>query len=164
MKRFVLTAALSLAVSGPIALAQQPAAPPSPDVQDSPRGGPEGPSGHRHAPDPHREALMLSKRLNLTTDQTTRLEPILADRQAKIDALRSSSSPDEKSRHQQMRSIQEDTRTRLASVLTPAQLGELREMRGRMMGGHGHGGPGAPDSPGGPGSNGEAPPPQPPTE
>lgn len=153
MKRFVLTAALSLAVSGPIALAQQPAAPPSSDVQDSPRGGP---GGHRHAPDPHRQALMLGKRLNLTTDQTTRLEPILADRQSKIEALRSSSSTDEKSRHQQMRSIQEDTQTKLANVLTPEQLGELKEMRGGMMGRHGRGGPAGPE---GPGSNGEVPPP-----
>ena len=99
---------------------------------------------------------MLSRRLNLTTDQTTRLEPILADRQSKVDALRSSNTLDEKSRHQQMRSIQEDTQTKLAAVLTPAQLGELKEMRGRMRGAHGHAGPG------GPGSNGEAPPP--PTE
>ena len=154
MKRFILSSALVLSLSSPFALhsvAQAPATPPAPpsDTQGPPPGGH---GGHRHPPDPHREATMLSKRLNLTPDQTTRLEPILVDRQSRIDSVRSNTSLDEKSRHQQMRSIQEDTQTKLASVLTPDQLKELKEMRGKMMGRHGRGGPE------GPGGNGEAPP------
>ena len=86
---------------------------------------------------------MLSKRLNLTTDQTSRLEPILADRQTRMDALRSNTSLDQTARRQQMRSIQEDTQTKLASVLTPDQLQQMKEMRGKM-GRHSHGGPDGP--------------------
>lgn len=153
MKRTLLTAALSLALCGPLALCQQPAAPPaSPsDAQGPPPGG-----RMHHPRDPHHEAMMLGKRLNLTSDQTTRLEPILADRQSRVEALRSNASLDPKTRHEQMRSIQEDTQTKLAGVLTPDQLQQMKEMRGRM----GHRGHGGPDGPGG---NGATPPPPPPT-
>ena len=152
MKRLILTAALSLSLAGPVALsalAQQTAPPPPPSSDTQ---GP--PAGRMHrSRDPHREAEMLSKHLNLTPDQTSRLEPILADRQTRIEALRSNSSLDGKARHEQMRSIQEDTQTKMAGVLTPDQLQQLKQMRGRM-GRHGRGGP---NGPGGP----DAPPPPP---
>lgn len=152
MKRLIFTAALSLSLAGPVAfsaIAQQTAPPPPADTQ-----GP--PAGRMHRPrDPHRQAEMLSKHLNLTPDQTSRLEPILADRQSRMDALRSNTSLDQKARHEQMRSIQEDTQTKMAGVLTPDQLQQLKQMRGGM-GRHGRGGPN------GPGGQ-DAPPPPPPT-
>lgn len=159
MKISFLRSALALGLALPLAqsaVAQEPSTPPAPpsDTQGPPSGGP---GGHRHAPDPHREAAMLGRRLNLTPDQTTRLEPILADRQSRVEALRSNSSLDEKARHQQMHSIQEDTQTKLAGVLTPDQLNQMKQMRDRR-GRHDRGGP---DGAYGPGGNGETPPPPP---
>jgi Spy/CpxP family protein refolding chaperone len=73
MNRNLLAATLVLAVSGGVALAQQQTAP-------SPSGQP-GPNGFHHRKhSPEREAKPLSKMLNLTPDQTAKLEPILANR------------------------------------------------------------------------------------
>lgn len=148
MKRTLLTAALVLSMAGPLAhfsFAQQESAPPPPDAQR------DGPGGHRHPPNPHREAEMLSRRLNLTPDQTAKIEPILADRESRIEALRSKTSLDEKGRHEQMRSIRQDSESKMAGVLTPDQLTLLKNMRERR----------GPGGPGGPGNHGEAPPPPP---
>jgi Spy/CpxP family protein refolding chaperone len=129
MKRTILTAALSLALAGTAAFAQQPA--PTPDAQQPP------PKPH-HAPNPQHEAKHLSKVLNLTPDQTAKLEPILADRDQKMEALRSNTTLAPKEMHQQMRAIQQDTQQQLSGVLTPDQLQQMKAMRHE----HGpHGGP-----------------------
>jgi len=132
MKRILLPAALVLAISGGLAFAQEPAPPaqqaPAPIVR---------PREH-HAPDPHRAAMRLSKQLNLTPDQTAKVEPILASRNEKIAALRSSDTQaDPKTLRKQFHAIQRDTQQQLAGVLTPDQVEQLKSMR------HGHHKPGA---------------------
>jgi Spy/CpxP family protein refolding chaperone len=129
MKRTILAAALSLALAGNAAFAQQPA--PTPDAQQP------QPKPH-HAPNPQHEAKHLSKVLNLTPDQTAKLEPILADRDQKMEALRSNTTLAPKDMHQQMRAIQQDTQQQLSGVLTPDQIQQMKAMRHE----HGpHGGP-----------------------
>ncbi len=126
MKYFFLSASLTLALAGTLALAQS--TPTTPDTTTQ-----KGYHRHHHAPDPHRAALRLGQRLGLSADQTAKLEPIFADSQQKIAALRSDTnlSPDQK--RQQFHAIHEATKTQLASVLTPDQMQQLRNMR------HGHG-------------------------
>jgi protein CpxP len=136
MKRILLPAALVFALCGSFAVAQQP----QPDQSQAPapieRHHPGG-----HAPDPQKAAAMLGKRLNLTPDQTARLEPILADRDQKMAALRSSQGSAPQDFRQQFRAIQQDTQKQLATVLTPDQLQQMKAMR---RGPHGH--RGQPDS------------------
>jgi protein CpxP len=137
MKQTLLSAALLLSFSSGLALAQEPATTPAPTAQY-----------HRHhAPDPQRQAAFLSKKLNLSSDQTAKLEPILADRNQKIAALKSNTSLTPEDRKQQMRTIHQDTKQLLSSVLTPDQLQQLKSMR------HGHG----PHNHGGTQSNSQAP-------
>ena len=136
MKRTILSTALAIALSG-AAFAQQtpPAAP-----QDTP-GAPMH-HGHHH-PNPQKQAEMLSKRLNLSADQTAKLEPILADRDQKFQALMQNSSLTPDQRHEQMKAIHQSTEQQLASVLTPDQLQQLKTMRHgrRGFGPHGPKGP-----------------------
>ena len=77
MNRFLLSSSLALALSGTLVLAQEPAAPaPAPAAK------------RHHQHDPQRETARLSKRLNLSPDQSAKIEPILADRDQKIATLK----------------------------------------------------------------------------
>jgi Spy/CpxP family protein refolding chaperone len=130
MKRTASLATFALLLSGGIALAQQPAA--APDTTTPP------PHEH-HAPNPQHEAQHLAKMLNLTPDQTAKLEPILADRDQKLAAIHSNGQLTQQDARQQMRAIHESTEQQLQTVLTPEQLQQMKSMH-RV--GHGpHGGP-----------------------
>jgi protein CpxP len=126
MKHLFLSASLTLALAGTLALAQSTPTNPETTPQN-------GYHRHHHAPDPHREALRVGQRLGLSADQTAKIEPIFADGQQKIAALRSDTSLSRDQKRQQFRAIHEATKTQLASVLTPDQLQQLGNMR------HGHG-------------------------
>ena len=116
MNRLLLSTSLALALSGSLAFAQQQDAVPTPAAK------------HHHAHNPQRETAKLGKKLNLSSDQTAKLEPILADRQQKIAALRADTSLSPDQRRQQIRSIHQNTRPQLAGVLTPDQMQQLRSM------------------------------------
>ena len=85
-----------------------------------------------HPADPHRQALRLGKELNLSPDQTARLEPIFAERDQKVQALRSDTTLTRETMRQQMQAIQQNTRQELSGVLTPEQLSQLESMRGKF--------------------------------
>jgi periplasmic protein CpxP/Spy len=114
MNRLLLSTSLALALSGSLAFAQQQDAAPTPTAK------------HHHAHNPQREAAKLSKKLNLSSDQTAKLEPILADRDNKIAALKNDTTISPVVMKQQMRAIHQQTRQQLATVLTPDQLQQLK--------------------------------------
>ncbi len=89
MKRILLSASLALALSGSLVFAQSTTTTPTP----------EGKHFRHNRPNAQQEAAWLSTKLNLSSDQTAKLEPILADRDQKMTALWSNTSlsPDEKS-------------------------------------------------------------------
>ena len=120
MNRTYLPAALALIVlSGSLAFAQAPQQAPT-DQQ---------PAMRHHHPNPHREAAMLTKKLNLTPDQTAKLEPILADRDQKIAALKQNTTLSQADFKAQMRTIHKDTKQQLEGVLTPDQQAQMKAMR-----------------------------------
>ena len=73
--------------------------------------------------------MRIAKELNLTPDQTSQLEPILADRDQKIAALRADTSLAPRDAHKQMHAIQQSTRSQLSSILTADQLTQLEAMQ-----------------------------------
>ncbi len=83
---------------------------------------------HHRMHDPHKAAMHLSKKLGLSSDQTAKVEPILADRQQKVQALRADTSLTEQQRHEQMRTIQQNTQQQMSSILTPEQMERLKSM------------------------------------
>jgi periplasmic protein CpxP/Spy len=124
MKRIILSTSLALALSTGLVLAQQQDAAPTPMAKT-----------RHHAHNPQREAARLSKRLNLSPDQTTKVEPILADRDQKIAALTNDTSISPMIMHKQMHAIHQQTRQQLATILTPDQLQQMKSFR------HGHNAP-----------------------
>jgi periplasmic protein CpxP/Spy len=122
MNRILLCTSLALALSGTLIFAQQ--------QQDA--GPAPAPTAHRHAHNPTREAAKLSKKLNLSSDQTAKLEPILAGRDQKIAALISDTTISPMIMKKQMHAIHQQTREQLAAVLTPDQLQQLKSRH------HGH--------------------------
>lgn len=125
MKRILLSASLVLALSCSLAFAQSAATP-----------TPTGKHFHHHSHDPQQQAAFLSKKLNLSADQTAKLEPILADRSQKIAALKSNTALSPEDRKQQKLAIHEATNQQLATVLTPDQLQQMNSMHR-----HHHGAP-----------------------
>ncbi len=124
MKHAILATSLALSLSFGAAFAQQTE--PAPDAGQAPAAGGEY---HHHAPNPHQQAMHLSKQLNLTPDQTAKIEPILASRDQQLQALRQNSQLSEADRHQQMRSINEQTEQGMSGILSPDQMTQLKAMR-----------------------------------
>jgi Spy/CpxP family protein refolding chaperone len=130
MNRTLLAATLVLALSGGVAIAQQPA--PAPDGQQ-----PSPHQFHHRQPSPQREAEHLSKRLNLSPDQTAKLEPIFANRDQQMETIRSNGQLTQQDAHMQMRALMKTTNDQLSSVLTPDQMQQMRQMRRGPHGMHG---------------------------
>jgi protein CpxP len=109
MKRILLPAALVLALSGGLVFAQQAA--------------------HKQKQhDPHKVALKMAKELNLTPDQTTKIEPVIAAREQKVSALKADSSLTPDARKQQVHAIHQDTESQLNGILTPDQMTKLKAL------------------------------------
>lgn len=133
MKRLLLSTALTLALTGTAAFAQQ-AQPQLPENSSPNATAPYHHRGH-HAPNPQKQAEMISKKLNLSADQTAKLTPILADRQQKTQALFQDQSLTQDQRRAQMKAIRENTQQQLATVLSPDQMQQLKTMRHGRRGG-----------------------------
>jgi Spy/CpxP family protein refolding chaperone len=129
MKRILLPAALLLA--GAAAFAQQQTVPPPPDANTAPATAQHA----RHPHDPHKTAMKLSKELNLTPDQASKLEPVLTAQSQKLSDLQSNTALSAQEQHKQMHAIHKDTQAQLAGILTPDQLQQMKAMEKAH---HGH--------------------------
>jgi periplasmic protein CpxP/Spy len=117
MNRIFLSTSLALALSSSLVIAQQPETPAP------------APAAKHHTHNPQREATRISKRLNLSSDQTAKIEPILADRDSKIAALTNDSTISPVVMKQQMKAIHQQTRQQLSAILTPEQLQQIKSHR-----------------------------------
>ena len=145
MKRFLLSTALTLALTGTAAFAQQ-AQPTLPENSSPNANAPYHHRGH-HAPNPQKQAEMISKKLNLSADQTAKLTPIFADRDQKFQSLMQNQSLTPDQRHAQMKAIRDNTQQQLATVLSPDQMQQLKSMRHGHKGGWGQHGPNSNNQP-----------------
>lgn len=117
MKTILLSAALLLAPAAAV-LAQAPSAPAAQTMAAQP--------GHHRSP--HKVALRMEKRLGLSADQEAKLEPIVAERQQKVAAIRSNTQLTDAERHQQLKAVHRDSLQQMSSVLTPDQMQQMRAM------------------------------------
>jgi protein CpxP len=131
--------ATGLALGSAAAFAQD--APP-PDASGQQGGGRMG----RMSPDD--QLARLTKRYNLSADQQTQIKPILANQQQQMMALRGDSSMSRDDRMAKMKSIREDSSTKIQAVLNDTQKKQFaddeQKMQERMQqrgGGSGGGGP-----------------------
>jgi protein CpxP len=119
MKRTLSLAALVLAVStlsvtATAAFAQQASEAPT--------------AKHAGKHNPHKAAMKISHELGLSPDQTAKLEPILAERRSKMEALSADTSLTDAQRKQQRRTIAQSTRMQMGNVLSPDQMKQLNQI------------------------------------
>ena len=139
MNRILLHSALAVTLAATAAFAQQATQQPSGDTTTQQPAGKYGHHGRHHGKmDPQKAAQNLGKRLNLSADQTAKLEPIFADQQQKMTALHGNTALTEDQRREQAKAIFEDTHNQLAQVLTPDQMQQLKSMRHNFRGGKRH--------------------------
>jgi periplasmic protein CpxP/Spy len=135
MKKLILLIALAtaLAIVGFAAWAQMGPA----------GGGPGGGQMGRGPMSPDQKLQMLTKQLNLTSDQQAKIKPILESESQQMQTLRQDSSLSSEDRMSKMRQIRQSSNEQIKSNLNGDQQQKFEE----MMSHQGHGGPhGAPPS------------------
>jgi Spy/CpxP family protein refolding chaperone len=124
-----LTGLLTLGMAGSVAIAQdQPGPPPQ-----------EGGGGHRGM-DPDAQLKHMTKALDLTADQQAQIKPILDSQHQQMMALRDDQSLSREDRMAKMKSIHEDSHTKIEAVLNDTQKQKFEEMQEHMRN-RGSGGP-----------------------
>ncbi len=90
---------------------------------------PNAAMGHHHAANPQRQAKRMAKKLNLSPDQQSKLEPILADRDQQMQAVRADASMSAPDRHAKVKSIRQDTNGKIEAVLNDQQKQQYEQMK-----------------------------------
>jgi Spy/CpxP family protein refolding chaperone len=137
--------ATGLALGSAAAFAQQDSPAPPDSAAAAQQGG-----GHRQPPTPDEQVARMTKRYNLSADQQAQIKPIVADQQQKMMALRGDSSMSRDDKMAKMKSIHEDSNTKIQAILNDTQKQQFaqdqQKMQERMMqrGGGAGAGAGAP--------------------
>jgi hypothetical protein len=145
----VIMAAGIIAVGLPFAAAQ--------DNSTNNQAPQQGNGGWHHGPpDPAQRTAELTKRLNLTSDQQTKVQDALTSEHSQMESLHQDSSLSQQDRHAKMMDIHKSTDAQIRGVLDSTQQKKWDDMqakREQRMQGHR---PGPPDA----GSGDQAAPPQ----
>src|SRR5207248_8805020 len=132
MRKWILSLAIaaSLMLTGS-ALAQQPDA-----QQPAQQGGTEGHAhngmrgqGRGEMMDPQAAMDHMSKELNLTEDQKTKIQPIMEDMQKQMQAVRSDTSLSQQDRMAKAREIHENGKKQVEPILTAEQREKWEKMQ-----------------------------------
>ena len=89
-------------------------------------------TGARQMPSPDDVVQRLGEKLTLSDDQKAQIKPIIADRQQKMQALRSDTSLRRGQKGRQMKSILEDSDKKINAILTPDQQKQYAELQQQM--------------------------------
>lgn len=87
--------------------------------------------GHGHM-DPAKHAAMLAKRLNLNSDQQSKVEDILKSQQSQMEGLRSDTSLSKEDRHSKMMEIHKTSTDQIRGLLDPDQQKKWDEMQSKQ--------------------------------
>ena len=89
-------------------------------AQDAAPSGPP-PGGRMGPPNPERQLEMLTKRLNLTSDQQPQVKAILEDESTQMQTLRNDTSLSQDDRRSKMMSIRKSSQDKIRGMLTDEQ-------------------------------------------
>ena len=93
------------------------------------QGTPGGHYGGMHGPmSPDQELGHMTKALNLTSDQQTQLKPILQDRHDQQMQIHQDASLSRDAKMAKMKSLDEDSNTKVEAVLNPDQKAKYEKM------------------------------------
>jgi protein CpxP len=131
----ILAAAGLISIAAPFAGAQDSNSPQSPPMQEN--GG-----RHHGPPDPAKRTAKLTKHLNLTSDQQTKVLSALQAEQSQMESLHQDSSLSQEDRHAKMMDVRKSTDDQIRGLLDANQQKKWDEMQARHEGmRNGHGGP-----------------------
>ena len=120
--------ATGLTLSTAAAFAQQDTPPPAPDGSAQQMGR----MGHQRM-DPDEQVAHMTKRYNLSSDQQTQIKPILVGRQQQMQALRQDSSLSREDKMAKMKSIRDDSSTKIQAILNDSQKQKYTEDQQKMQ-------------------------------
>ncbi len=128
--------ALALAISLP-ASAQTSTTTPAPEASPQSQPGPQSqpaqsqpaPSGDAAQGRAPAQSEDNDNPLNLTDEQKAKLQPIIADENKQMDAVRSDTSLTTDQKIQKANQIREDASPKIRAVLTPEQLQKLAQLQ-----------------------------------
>ncbi|HEU5400989.1 MAG TPA: hypothetical protein VFU86_06505 [Terriglobales bacterium] len=123
MKKLLLTVIVNGALAMGLAAASIPATAQDQETQ---------PSTGRQMPSADDVVQRLGEKLNLSDDQKAQIKPIIADRQQKMQALRSDTSLRRGQKGRQMKSIMEDSDKKINAILTADQQKQYAELKQQM--------------------------------
>ena len=109
------------------------------NAQQSPSAGGPPEHGHGRMMDPERRADMMTKHLNLNSDQHAKVLEILKTSQSQMESARSDSSASQEDRRSKMMEIRKNTDDQIRGVLDATQQkkwDEMQSKRGEWMGHH----------------------------
>jgi protein CpxP len=118
----VLTGALAIAGSAAFAQSDAPAHQP---LAAAPGG--------RHGMSVDDQLARMTKELNLTPDQATQIKPILTDRMQQMQALRQDQSTSQADKMAKMKSIRDDSNTKIEVVLNDTQKQQFAAMQAKQQ-------------------------------
>jgi len=83
----------------------------------------------RHAPNPHRQAKMMTRRLGLTPDQESKIEPILADRMQQVQSARADSTLAPADMRAKIQGINQNSDSQIEAILNDTQKQQFEQMK-----------------------------------
>ncbi|MFZ0138119.1 MAG: hypothetical protein WAK89_13715 [Candidatus Sulfotelmatobacter sp.] len=133
----ILAAAGLISIAAPFAGAQDANSQQSSPMQEN--GG-----RHHGPPDPAKRTAELTKELNLTSDQQTKVQDALQSEHSQMESLHQDSSLSREDRHTKMMDIHKSTDDQIRGLLDPTQQKKWDEMQAKHEQWHNHHG-GAPE-------------------
>jgi len=118
--------ATGLTLGSAAAFAQQDS--PAPDAS-----APQAGYGHRQPPTADEQVARMTKKYNLSADQQAQIKPIVADQQQKMMALRQDTSLSREDKMAKMKSIHEDSNTKIQALLNDSQKQQFAQDQQRMQ-------------------------------
>jgi hypothetical protein len=90
-------------------------------------------AGKPHNMSPEQQAAHLAKALKLSADQENQIKPILADRQQQMEALRHDTSMSQPDKFAKMKSLRDDSNSKIEAVLNDTQKQRFEQMQARQQ-------------------------------
>ncbi len=122
VRSIALSSALCLSLSTGATLFAQDSTGSAPQAEQGGHYGPHGPMS------PDQELGHLTKALSLTSDQQTQIKPILQDRHDQLMQLHQDGSLSRDAKRSKMKSLDDDSNTKLEAVLNPDQKTKYEKM------------------------------------
>jgi periplasmic protein CpxP/Spy len=126
LKQYLLVflAAGLISIAAPFAAAQD-----SPPNNQQPAQGNHG--WHHGPPDPAQRTQELTKKLNLTSDQQTKVQNVFQSERSQMESLRQDTSLSQQDRHAKMMEIHKSTDAQVRALLDSTQQKKWDEMQAK---------------------------------